>query len=69
MVYIAELQKLSFNFAFGDTLDDMLRERLVCGLTSPKIQKVLLSYKKLTFVQAHDIAVSMELAEENAEPM
>ena len=43
----------------------MLRDRLVCGLSSPKIQKVLLGYKKLTFVQVHDIAVLMELAQEN----
>ena len=66
MVYIAELQKLSINCIFGDTLNDMLRDRLVCGLYSLKIQKFLLYYKKLTFAQARDIKVSMELAEENA---
>ena len=65
MVYFAELQTLSINCAFGDTLNDILRDRLVCGLSSPKIQKVLLGLQELTFVQACDIAVSMEL-EENA---
>ena len=50
---------------FGDTLNDMLRDRLVCGLCSPKIEKFLLHYKKLTFAQARDIEVSKELAEEN----
>ena len=44
----------------------MLRDRLVCGLSSPKNQKFLLDYKKLTFAQACDIEVSMEQAEENA---
>ena len=48
-MYIAELQKLSINCAFGDSLNDMLRNRLVSGLSTPKIQKVLLGYKKLTF--------------------
>ena len=66
MVYIAELQKLSINCTFGNTLYDMLRDRLVCGLSSPKIQKLLLDYKKLTLAQARDIEVSMELPEENA---
>ena len=41
MVYIAELQKLSINYTFGNTLNDMLRDRLVCGLSSLNIQKVL----------------------------
>ena len=44
----------------------MLRDRLVCGLSSPKIQKFLLDYKKLTLAQARDIEVSMELVEVNA---
>ena len=65
-VYIAELRKLSINCEFGDTLNVMLRDRLVCGLSSPKIQKALLGHKKLTIAQTCDIAVKMELAEENA---
>ena len=66
VVYIAELQKLLINCTFGNTLNDMLRDRFVCGLSSPKIQTFILSYKKLTFAQARDIEVSMESAEENA---
>ena len=61
MVYIAELQKLLINCTFGNTLNDMLRDRLVCGLSGLKIQKFLLDYKKLTFAQACDIEISMEL--------
>ena len=66
MVYIAELQKFSINCAFWDTLNDMLRDRFVCGLSSQKIQKILLVYKMLTFAQSCDILVSMKLAEQNA---
>ena len=65
-VYVAELRKLTINCEFGDTLNDMLRDRLVCGLSNPKIQKALPGHKKLTFAQTCDIAVSNELAEENA---
>ena len=58
MVYIADLQKLWINCTFGNTLNDMLRDRLVCGLFfSPEIPKFLLYYKKLTFAQARDIEV------------
>ena len=64
-MYIAELQKLSINCTFGNALNDMLRDRLVCGLSSVKNQKFLLDYKKLTFAQGSYIEVSMELAEEN----
>ena len=66
MVYIAELQKLSIDKKIGNTLNDMLRDKLICGLSTPKIQTFLLDYKKLTFAQACDIEVSMILAEENA---
>ena len=38
-MYIAELWKLSINCEFGDALNDMLLDRLGCGLSSPKIQK------------------------------
>ena len=44
----------------------MLRDILICGLSSPKIEKFPLHYKKVTFAQARDIEVLMELAEENA---
>ena len=54
MVYIIQLLEFSINCRFGNTLNDMLRDRLVCGLSSPKIQKFLLHYKKLTFAQARD---------------
>ena len=30
--YVAELRKLTEHCGFGDTLNDMLRDRLVCGI-------------------------------------
>ncbi|CAN8032958.1 unnamed protein product, partial [Ixodes persulcatus] len=36
--YIAELRRLAEHCDFGSTLDDMLRDRLVCGLPEESLQ-------------------------------
>ncbi|CAN8031231.1 unnamed protein product, partial [Ixodes persulcatus] len=36
--YIAELRRLSKHCDFGSTLDDMLRDRLVCGLREESLR-------------------------------
>ena len=41
----------------------MLRERLVCGINHPAIQKTLLAEKDLTLDKAVDIARALETAE------
>ena len=43
----------------------MLRDRLVCGLSSERMQRRLLAEKDLTFQTAFDLATSMETAERN----
>ena len=47
---------------FGDQLDDMLRDRLVCGVADPAIQKRLLQEKTLKFKRAFELAQGMEAA-------
>jgi len=37
--FTAELQCLTIHCAFGDHLDEALRDHFVCGLTSETIQK------------------------------
>ena len=37
--YMTELKRLSEHCDFRVTLEDMIRERLVCGVRSPKIQQ------------------------------
>ena len=39
--YVASLQKLAEHCVFGDSLSDMLRDRLVCGIRDEGIQKCL----------------------------
>ena len=65
-IYLAELQKLAVPCEFGETLDEALRDRLVCGLCDEAYQKRLLSEPELTLDKALQIAQSMETADVNA---
>ena len=40
--FAADLRRLSQDCELGETLSDMLRDRLVCGVTLPRIQNRLL---------------------------
>ena len=60
--YIAELRALSQYCNFGDTLELMLRDRIVCGINDMQTQKRLLAEKNLTFTKAREIALALESA-------
>ena len=64
--FVAELRHLSQDCNFGDSLLDMLRDRLVCGVGSLRVQKRLLAEPDLTFESAFKISTAMETAEKNA---
>ena len=64
--YIAELRKLSEHCEYGDALNDMLQDRLVCGFDNQRMQRRLLQEVKLTFTQARDMVLAMEAADRNA---
>ncbi|KAM7284440.1 uncharacterized protein ISCGN_001534, partial [Ixodes scapularis] len=65
--FVAELKKLAQTCEFGGTLNEALRDRMVCGIISDSIQKRLLSEAGLTFKKALEIAVAMEAAFANAQ--
>ena len=67
--YIAELRRLATHCAFGEQLNDALRDRLVCGLRSESIQKRLLTEDNLTFAKAYDLAQGMEAADKNSKSL
>ena len=50
--FLAELKHLSEDSEFGITLDEMLRDRLVCGVRDIRIQRRLLAEPKLTLKRA-----------------
>ena len=62
-VFVAELKKLSEHCNFGDNLDQMLRDRLVCGVADERWQKRLLAEEKLTFDSALKIVLALEAAD------
>ena len=47
-------------------LDDMLRDRLVCGIKDSQVQRRLLSETDITFMKAFELAQASEVAEKNA---
>lgn len=61
--YDAALRKLAVHCEFGNTLQDTLRDRFVCGLRHESIQQRLLSEKGLTYHKALEVARGMELAD------
>ena len=64
--YVASLQKLAEHCAFGDSLADMLRDRLVCGIRDEGVQKRLLTKSDLTFAKTLEIAEVAERAKREA---
>ena len=59
---MSELRSLVEFCNFGTALDDMLRDRLVCGINDSAIQRKLLSERNLTFDKALEMAQSHEVA-------
>ena len=64
--FVANLRHLAKDCNFGAVLSDMLRDRLVCGVESDRVQRRLLAEEGLTFENAFAIATAMETAERNA---
>ena len=65
-VYVAELRKLTEHCKFRGTVNDALRDRLVCGIKNENIQKKLLSVFNLTLQKAIEISSAMERAVKDA---
>ena len=67
--YVAELRRLAENCQFGDTLEKMIRDRLVCGINDEGIQKKLLAEQNLTYASALSIAKGQETATKNLQEL
>ena len=63
--YVAELRSLSEHCDFRDQLEDMIRDRLVCGVNDERIQRRLLAESRLDFKKALELATAMEIADKN----
>lgn len=63
--YVAELRKLTEGCNYGDSLNKMLRDRLVWGVREANIQKKLLAEPNLTLDKAIQLAQSRDSGEES----
>ena len=61
--FVAALRRLAKHCQFGDFLNQALRDKLVCGLSSETIKKELLKVQNLTLADACSTATAMEAAE------
>lgn len=64
--FVAQLRALSTHCEFGDMLEDMLHDRIVCGNFALRIQRRLLAEPKLTYVKAVELSQSMEATDKNS---
>ena len=67
--YVAELKRLSEHCEFAATLNDMLCDRLVCGINDSRIQRRLLAEPELNYKKAYELALALEAAEKSAQDL
>ena len=67
--YVSQLRSLAEYCNYGASLNNMLRDRLVCGINDMQIQRRLLSKKDLTFETALEEAVGQETAARNVQTL
>ena len=67
--YVSELRKLSQHCNYGTSLNDLLRDRLVCGIRNGPLQRKLLAEKELTFKTALEMAQAWETAEASSKDL
>ena len=61
--YVAALRRLAERCAYGEMLEEMLRDRLVCGINNAAIQRCLLAESDLTLSKAISVAQAAEIAD------
>ena len=67
--YVAALRDLALDCDYGDSLAQMLRDRLVCGVNHAGIQSKLLAQADLTFETAYTLALSVEASERDTKTL
>ena len=67
--YIAELKRLSEHCEFAGILEDMLCDRLVCGINDSHIQHRLLAEPDLNYKNAYELVLALEAADKSAQDL
>lgn len=63
--FVAELRQLSEHCGFGAVVEDILRNRLICGINDDGMQRWLWGEATLSFKKALEIPQAMETAVNN----
>ena len=67
--YVAVLKGLGEHCGYGDQLNNMVHDRLVCGIGDVRIQRRLLQETELTYKKSYEIAQAMEVATKDMEDL
>ncbi|XP_042147547.1 uncharacterized protein LOC121836654 [Ixodes scapularis] len=67
--FIVKLRKIAENCNFEDSLDRMLRDRIVCGVRNETVKRQLLARRELTLAEAEDLATAAEVATKEVKNM
>lgn len=67
--FVAGLKAFAHTCQFGTSLNEMLRDRLICGIRSENTQRALLTDADLTFAKAVEIATAREAAARDVQAM
>ena len=67
--YVANLRQMTEFCDFGISLEDMLRDRLVCGIHDIRIQRRLLAEPNLTFKKAMELAIALETVDRDTKDL
>ena len=67
--YITVLHKAAEHYSYGNSLSEMLRDKLVCGITNSVVQKCLLAEKEFSLNKAVVLAQSVEMAKQGAKDL
>lgn len=66
-LYLAELRRKSENCEFGTMKDDLIKDRIVCGIRNGALRQRLLREHDLTLTQAIDTCRTAEITEKRLE--
>ena len=63
--FVADLRILANTCEFGVLKDELIHDKIVCGVSSGHVQKQLLKERDLTLDRALDIGIANELSDRN----
>ena len=67
--YVAELKTIARHCKFGNTLNEMIHDRLVCAVKDSRIQRALLQEPNLTYKKAIEISQPIEAAAQDVQSL